>query len=74
MYKGKEVVTGLIPDLSTGEIVTDASTPHTSSYDFERDSVNCLLDHVQPNLTDSSFGKMHRDLYCEKKKVSTSQI
>ena len=68
------MVTGLISDLSTGEIVTNTSTPHISSYNFERYSVNILLDHVQLNLIDNKFGKMNKYLHCEKKYAYISQI
>ena len=73
-YIENDVVTGLIPDLSTGEIVTNASIPHISAYNFERNSANGLLDRVQLNLIDNTLRKMNMDLYYEKKKASTSQI
>ena len=45
-YKENEVVTGIILELSTGQIKHNSSTPLTLLYNFERYSSYSLLDDV----------------------------
>ena len=63
--KEKEVVTGLIPDFSTGKLVHNKLSPKISSYKFNRYSASGSLDNVQLNLTDDTISNIYSAKHCD---------
>ena len=54
-YKEREVATGQILDLSSGNLPFNAASPNMTSYEFQHVSFSGITNNVQLNLTDKTL-------------------